>query len=438
MLILRGIRRGVSILYLFFVATWCNPVLCASMSSRVSILEVQHPRYKFKVSYRETQPDGSQARRYSYFVTRGEANSFARSKEAELTNHGTRHGTVADDERAALIRYRSWAAGRPDAPALSTLISRAIAAHETARPPQTVAEAIDARLDTADRRRLSARHQSDLSSRLERFRVAFGERQIADVTLKDVDAWLHRLDVAPQTWTNYARVIGSVFSLAVKRGFLSANPLAGLEKPKITRNAPRILTPGQLSALLNASPAPLRALLVLQAFCGLRRAEAGRLTWGHIHLDAATPYVELPSEVTKTNRRRTCDIAPCAVEWLRPLAGLPAAPLGITDWQYRQTLLHAATAAGISWEENLLRHSFGTYRLGVTKNAATVAEEMGNSAGVVRTHYANVASPEQTAAWWKVIPAESQQANGRRSISGTEDQPSASSVLSFRGRQSAS
>ena len=95
----------------------------------------------------------------------------------------------------------------------------------------------------------------------------------------------------------------------------------------------------------------------------------------------------------------------CAVAWLRPLARLPAAPLALTETVYRDRLQDAATAAKIAWEGNLLRHSFGTYRLAVTKNAAAVAEEMGNSPAVVRTHYQNVASPEQAAAWWQVLPA---------------------------------
>jgi len=374
------------------------------MRKSVSILRVRHPRYRFKVAYKETLPDGTPARRFTYFAGKPEAAAFAATKETELVNHGTRHGSIDEDERAALIKYRVWAARRQDAPSLSVLIARAIAAHETARPPHTVSEAIDARMDAADRRKLSARHQEDLKSRLERFRLDFGERQLADITLRDVETWLHRLDVAPQTWTNYARVVGSVFTLAVKRGYLAGNPLSGLDKPKITRKAPPILTPSQLSALLPAAPAELRPLLVLQAFCGLRRAEASRIAWHHIHLDGAAPYVELPGEVTKTNRRRTCEIPACAVAWLRPLAGLAAAPLGMKDSLYRKLLDAAALDAGITWEENLLRHSFGTYRLNVIKNAAAVAEEMGNSAGVVRTHYANVTSPEQAAAWWKVTP----------------------------------
>lgn len=375
------------------------------MRTAATILKVKHPRYKYKVSYKAIQADGSQVRRFAYFLTRKEADEYADERTTEITNHGSRHGTVEEDERAGLIKYRVWAEKNPDVPSFSTLIARAIAAHDNAKPPHTIAEAIDARQDNADRRNLSDRHRADLKSRLKQFREDFGSRQIADVSMREVEAWLHRLNVSPQTWTNYARVIGSVFSLATKRGFLDTNPLAGLDRPKIVRKAPPILTASELSKLLHAALPGHRPLLVLQAFCGIRRAEASRLRWKHIHLEAATPYVELPSEVTKTNRRRTCEIPPCAVAWLKPLAGLPESPLGLTEGEYRKHLAAAAEAAGITWEENLLRHSFGTYRLAVSKNAATVAEEMGNSAGVVRTHYTNVAGPAEAAAYWRVTPS---------------------------------
>ena len=287
------------------------------------------------------------------------------------------------------------------------------------RPPLTVSEAIAARLDSAGRRKLSARHQNDLQCRLARFRSAFGIRQMADVKLTEVEAWLHRLDVSATTWANYGRVIGSVFRLAVKRGFLQSSPLAGLERPKVTIKAPCILTPSEVSALLSAAAPELLPLLVLLAFCGLRRAESNRPQWNHIHLDAGQPYVELPSEVTKTNRRRVCHIPPCAAAWLSP-PGVPSKSLGLTETVYRNRLNEAAAVAKIAWEGNLLRHSFGTYRLAETRNAALVADEMGNSPAIVRTNYQNVTSPDQAAEWWKVFPSSPQTPvqfrQGRKSV----------------------
>lgn len=338
-------------------------------------------------------------------MKREEADAFAGKRAVEIANHGARHAAVEDEERAVLIRFRTWAAQRDDPPTLASLLEQAISAYENARPQLTVARAVELRLEAARRRGLSARHLGDLKARLERFSDAFGTRQLADLKSSDVEAWLHRLDVGPETWRNYAKVIGSVFALAVKRGLLDSSPMRGLEKPKVVRRAPEILSPPQLASLLAAAAPPLRSLLVLQAFCGLRRAEAERLTWAHIHLAENPPYVELPGTVTKTSRRRICELHPCAVAWLKPLAGNDQAPLGLTETVYRDRLRDAAQAAGITWSNNVLRHSFGTYRLAITRNAALVAEEMGNSAGVVRTHYANIVSPAVATEYWAVVPA---------------------------------
>jgi integrase len=114
--------------------------------------------------------------------------------------------------------------------------------------------------------------------------------------------------------------------------------------------------------------------------------------------------VELPSSVTKTNRRRTIELQPNAVAWLRPLALTSELPLGLDEEEYRKELNKAAATAEVDWERNALRHSYGTYRMAQTRNASTVAEEMGNSPNIVRTHYQNLVSPEVAPAYWKVLP----------------------------------
>src|SRR5436190_5170597 len=110
--------------------------------ANASVLEIEHPKYNSGVSFRETLPNGFAVRRLKYLVKKGEAAAFAAEKGAEIGNHGAIHATVEDDERAALKKFRTRAAMRPDVPPLSALIEKAIAAHETARPPLTVSEAM--------------------------------------------------------------------------------------------------------------------------------------------------------------------------------------------------------------------------------------------------------------------------------------------------------
>lgn len=53
------------------------------------------------------------------------------------------------------------------------------------------------------------------------------------------------------------------------------------------------------------------------------------------------------------------------------------------------------------WKGNqdILRHSYGTHRMPVVRNAHQVAEEMGNSVQIVRRHYDAVLEPSKAALW---------------------------------------
>jgi hypothetical protein len=55
-------------------------------------------------------------------------------------------------------------------------------------------------------------------------------------------------------------------------------------------------------------------------------------------------------------------------------------------------------------KQDILRHSFGTHRMAMVRNAHQVAEVMGNSAAIVRRHYDAVLEPSKAAAWWQIIP----------------------------------
>jgi integrase len=358
----------------------------------------------WEVRWSERDAVGRAATKTAWIKSKREAETLAAEKRRELTAHGAAHATVSQSERAALIRFREWQKATPDAPDLSAVIEAAIAAHTAASESLTVAEAIRLRLDSVERRGLSERHSEDVRLRLAKFEASFGTRQIASITAAEIERWLHKLEVGATTWANYAKVINSIFTTAAKLITLPHNPMKRLEKPREDIAAPAILTPSQVRALLAAAHPSILPLLVLQSFCGVRRAESERLTWADIKLDSNEPFVELHSGITKTNRRRNPTIPDNAADWLRACRGIPGASLGISPNAYRRHLEAAAAAVGIEWSENLLRHSFGTYRLSVTKNAAQVAEEMGNSPGVVRSHYQNVTSPEAARQWFEVRP----------------------------------
>ena len=70
------------------------------MRNSPSLKKVSHPRYEWRVRWREGDKD-----RQKFFATGAKvtAKAFAQSKAIEMQNHGTRHGSISDAELAAII-----------------------------------------------------------------------------------------------------------------------------------------------------------------------------------------------------------------------------------------------------------------------------------------------------------------------------------------------
>ena len=60
---------------------------------------------------------------------------------------------------------------------------------------------------------------------------------------------------------------------------------------------------------------------------------------------------------------------------------------------------------GIEWKHNGLRHSYGSYLLPISKSAAEVALEMGNSPSMLFRNYRELVTEQQAAEWFAVLPA---------------------------------
>ncbi|WP_395748847.1 hypothetical protein [Prosthecobacter sp.] len=227
---------------------------------------------------------GASVRRKTYFHTRHEAKSFAAERKAHLASHGARHSHIADEERAALIRFRAWIEDGHKDISLMDVVNAGIEVKERESYTSTVHQLIAVRFSQAKKKGSSLRHLADLESRLARFSTEFGGRIAADVTSVEIECWLHGLGISPVSFANYKRVIGSIFSCALRQGEISTNPTLNIGRPKIICPAHAIITSRQLKSLLKAAAPELRPLLVLQAFCGVRRAgQSGSLgntfTW---------------------------------------------------------------------------------------------------------------------------------------------------------------
>jgi integrase len=250
----------------------------------------------------------------------------------------------------------------------------------------------------------SALYLADLRKRLNRFARDFGTRPIAAITVEELDDWLRNLDCAPKTRANFRANIGVMFSYAERRRMIDINPVLRTSRPKLIDKAPEIFSVNELTALLNAAStvAPdVLPMLGIGAFAGLRESEIKRLDWAEVNLQRN--YIEVKADKAKTAKRRIVRIQPNLARWLRPYGGLSGLVVPVNA---RKKLSGVRRRARLSqWSKNGLRHSFASYRLAATNDAATVAAELGHSTSqMLYSTYRELVLPEEAERYWQIAP----------------------------------
>jgi integrase len=159
-----------------------------------------------------------------------------------------------------------------------------------------------------------------------------------------------------------------------------------------------ILKPDQLTRLLAQAPGKIALFFALGAFTGMRSSEILRLDW--LELNFERRFITVAPEKAKTATRRLVPILPNLMEWLKPYQGT-SGPL-FTSRRDVDRAIAFAKSSQIEWPNNALRHSYATYRLAITADAARVALEMGNSPQKLIRNYRELADEREAQAWFSI------------------------------------
>lgn len=358
---------------------------------------------------------GTWTRHRRFFRTKEEAAAFVAAQEIKLGNEGRRALALPDEVRvqAAAAHAKLKPLGHTIEQAVDFFLN-----HLEATERSITVTALIPEYAAAKRRLgLSEIYCKDLGYRLGNFERTFGSRLIVEISSAMIEDWLAALGLSAQSVNNYRAVLRAFFQHAVKRDYLTQNPVARIEKVKVKDKPPEIFTPKDLAAVLNAATEDTLPIIAIGAFAGLRMAEILRLEWSEI--DIARGYIEVKAAKAKTARRRLVTIQPNLSAWLRPYAartgfvwsprrglkpGKEAKPGGESSW--RMCIAPVIKAAGLSkWPQNGLRHSYGSYHLAKFQDAAKLALEMGHTTTKeIFAHYRELVRPEDAASYWGIAP----------------------------------
>jgi integrase len=230
------------------------------------------------------------------------------------------------------------------------------------------------------------------------------ERDIKSFETEEV---LERLDFLAGKQADNSRLtwftrVCSLFSFALRRKFISENPLACADRISVRRAPPVILTPEQADLLLKLCPPVLRAYLVVTLFAGVRPdGEAMKLNWAQINLEAGTIEINFPKVA---RQRRIVKMQPRAVALLRqcPLQKGAVAPSRSTVRRWKRKMRGVLGLA--KWPADLLRHTAASYLYELLEDEAKVAKLLGNSVKVLMSHYVVPVGGAAAKVFWDLKP----------------------------------
>jgi len=268
----------------------------------------------------------------------------------------------------------------------------------------TIGEAVAQLIESKVASGLSAHYIRSLKDYLNQFargRESQGLETVA--SLQALEDWFAGRREAPTVRKSNTGRLSALFQFAFRRGWLAANPVRRLEPVRHTQLDPVIFQPSQVRALMNwvqVHRPELVGWLALTFFCGLRPEEARRLTWADIRLSEKVVIVR--AAACKTHRRRVVPIGEAAERWLWLLdREKPICPPLMT---LRRARREACDALGLTWHQDVARHSAATYWLAKTQNAPQVALWLGNSPVMLARHYANLCEAGDAVEYWSIYP----------------------------------
>jgi integrase len=268
---------------------------------------------------------------------------------------------------------------------------------------KAVADAVREMIEAKKRDGVSDVYLNDLRYRLGTFANAF-QCDLVSLTPDDVRSFFDCIKLGARSFNNFLRVLKTFCRFAQDRGWLSKEAdLLGSVKRRKDRSTPvEILAPQELAALLQCSTPQIAPCFALGAFAGLRSEEILRLEWADV--TRRPGFIEVAAHKAKTATRRLVPITDNLTRWLRPSRSDDGLVWQNTKAMFFKIRLRVAAQAGITWKQNVLRHSFISYRLAEVQDVNRVALEAGNSPQMIFRHYRELATPEQARTWFAIMP----------------------------------
>jgi len=219
-----------------------------------------------------------------------------------------------------------------------------------------------------------------------------------------IEVLLRGMKISNNTRRKYIRYIRMFFHWVKDEHLIAANPTDGIffKPDDFTAGFYGAATTQKLLRYVAENEKDLVGYYALLTFAGLRPSECARVRWEDYSFKTSELYVR----TGKTNARHITR-EPAAVEWMkwfRENTPSDAPFVKVKNLTNREKSIHGKILNG-DWIQDGLRHGFGTYYKSKIKDIGKVADYMGNSADMVKRHYARTIPADECGQFWGLTPA---------------------------------
>jgi integrase len=292
------------------------------------------------------------------------------------------------------------------------LLAQLAVEHERSASPtikQAAAEFIVVRQRDVEQGSFASRSLVELRHSMKHLVARLGDLRLIDLSVEQVTRHLDSLPKCSlRTRKNRCLRLSAFFSFCQSNRWISSNPCAEI-KVKIPHHDVILLSLDQCEQLLrNAAASEHKKILVpyvsICLFAGLRPFECRHLDWGNVDLHAGHIFVE--ASTSKKRESRYTQIEPALGQFLSRYAKPSGRICGANFRRQWESLL---TQSGFGpkhpWPQDCLRHTGASMLLGLKRDRALVAHELGTSVEVLRRFYIQPLTKAEVQRFWGLRPA---------------------------------
>jgi len=249
---------------------------------------------------------------------------------------------------------------------------------------------------------IGSRYRQTLQQHLSKFSTKYGGVNISAITSGEMNDYLLNM-VDLRTRFNHRASLRGLFKWAKNQNYIHKSCVEETELPKFKNKSPELFTAAELAKLVAVADERSLPMLIAGAYAGVRMSEIERLKWSDINWDERA-FI-LGPELTKTNRGRVAYFPKCVEETLRKLA-VTARLRDCTKFLQDNCSTHISKlvgGSGVAWKKNGLRKTFISCQISLTRNAAEVAEQCGNSPTVIQQNYKGLVTKSEAETWFNVL-----------------------------------